>query len=522
MTHPGRRAAAILSAVLLTACSATPTATRLPDAPGQSPALAVALPLADGAIAAAVAELDGIAGDLMRTSGIPGMAVAVVSGGETLYAKGFGVRDTRTGDKVDADTVFQLASLSKPVAATVVASQVSSEVIGWDTPVSGELDWFALSDPAATRMATVGDFFAHRTGLPDHAGDLLEDLGYDRREILQRLRLLPLGPFRASYAYTNFGVTAAAEAVAAAAGLDWAELSAQALYRPLGMSTASSRFSDFAARPNRALGHVRTDAGYQPRYTRDPDPQSPAGGMSASVTDMTRWLAMLLADGAHEGRPLIDPAALLPALTPQMVSSPPDEPAERSGFYGYGVNIYTSPAGRVHLGHSGAFALGAATSFLAIPIADVAIIALTNAAPTGVPETLTAMFADLVEFGEVRADWQGLYTGLFAGLDVPAGELVGRQPPADPEPARPLASYTGRYANGYFGPAVVSERDGSLVVSIGPRPDTFELTHFDGDVFTFRPASENAPPGSVSAATFTGDALRLEYFDADGMGTFTR
>ncbi len=522
MTHPGRRAGAILSALLVTACSASPAPTRLPDVPGESPALAAAQPIADGAVEAAVARLDEIAADLMRTSGIPGMAVAVVSGAKTLYAKGFGVRDTRTGEKVDAGTVFQLASLSKPLAATVVASQVSSGVIGWDTAMVDELGWFALSDPAATRMATVGDLFAHRAGLPDHAGDLLEDLGYDRREILLRLRLLPLEPFRASYAYTNFGVTAAAEAVAAAAGRDWAELSAEAIYRPLGMSTASSRFADFAARPDRALGHVRTEGGYQPLFTRNPDPQSPAGGASASVTDMARWLAMLLADGAHRGRPLIDPAALLPALTPQIVSSPPDEPAERAGFYGYGFNIYTSAAGRGHLGHSGAFALGAAANVLAIPSADVAIVALTNAEPTGVPETLTAMFADLVEFGEIRADWAALYTGLFAGLGAPEGELVGRRPPADPTPARPPASYAGRYANPYFGPAVVSVRDGRLAVSLGPRPDTFELTHFDGDVFTFRPVSENAPAGSVSAATFSGDTLRLEYFDADGMGTFTR
>ena len=64
-------------------------------------------------------------------------------------------------------------------------------------------------------MVSVGDMFSHRSGLPDHAGDMLEDLGYDRRYVLDRLRELPLDPFRISYAYTNFGLTAAAEAVAA-------------------------------------------------------------------------------------------------------------------------------------------------------------------------------------------------------------------------------------------------------------------------------------------------------------------
>jgi len=55
---------------------------------------------------------------------------------------------------------------------------------------------------------------------------------------MQRLRLLPLAPFRDSYAYTNLGLTAAAEAVATAAGTNWATLSEDALYRPLGMSLA--------------------------------------------------------------------------------------------------------------------------------------------------------------------------------------------------------------------------------------------------------------------------------------------
>ena len=189
-----------------------PTASAQSDVP---PPLVPAMPLPDNAVDNAVAKLDGIADDLMKKSGIPGMAVAVVHGGKTVYAKGFGVKDVRqTGDKVDPDTVFQLASVSKPVSATVVAHQVGVNAIGWDTPIVSKLPWFALSDPVVTPMVSVGDMFSHRSGLPDHAGDMLEDLGYDRRYVLERLRQLPLEPFRISYAYTNFGLTAGAEAVA--------------------------------------------------------------------------------------------------------------------------------------------------------------------------------------------------------------------------------------------------------------------------------------------------------------------
>ena len=516
-------AAGLGVALTLTACSGSATS----PAPsgtlsGEAPQLIPAMALPDDAVRNAVAKIDGIAEELMKSSGIPGMAVAVVHGGKTLYAKGFGVRDTRGAGKVGADTVFQLASLSKPLAATVVATQIGKNTTGWDTPVVDTLPWFALSDPAVTRMLTIGDLFAHRSGLPDHAGDLLEDFGFDRRTVLNRMRQLPLAQFRTSYAYTNFGVTAAGEAVAAAASIPWEELAEQALYRPLGMSSTSSRFADFAARADRAVGHVRVDGGYQPRFTRDADPQSPAGGVSASVNDLTHWLTMMLADGSYNGATIVDPAALLPAVTPQIVSDPPSQPAMRSGFYGYGFNVGTSPAGRVRLSHSGAFDFGAATNFVIIPAADVAIVALTNAAPSGIPETLSAEFADLVEFGQVREDWRTLYAEAFSGIDAPIGELAGRQPPSAPAPAQPSKSYVGTYGNDYWGPATVVEEGGELSLSLGPRPHIYSLTHWDGDVFTIDLTTENAPAGSVSKVSFAGNGLTVEVLDDDRMGTFTR
>ena len=269
--------------------------------------------------------------------------------------------------------------LSKSISSTVVAHQVGVNAIGWDTPVVSKLPWFALSDPAVTQMVNVGDLFSHRSGLPDHAGDMLEDLGYDRRYVLDRLRDQPLTPFRISYAYTNFGLTAAAEAVAAGAGKSWEDLSDDVLLKPLGMSSSSYRFADYEARPNRATGHIRIDGKYEPLYKRDPDPEAPAGGASSSVNDMTHWLAMVLANGSYDGRQIVDPKALLPALTPQIVSSPASEPAMRTGFYGYGFNVGATSAARMELSHSGAFELGSGTNFVILPSADVAIVALTNA-----------------------------------------------------------------------------------------------------------------------------------------------
>jgi CubicO group peptidase (beta-lactamase class C family) len=498
--------------------SAQETAPTLSEIP---PPLVPAMPLPDNAIENAVAKIDGIADDLMKKSGIPGMAVAVVHGGKPVYAKGFGVKDIKTGDKVDPDTVFQLASLSKSISSTVVAQQVGEKAIGWDTPIVSKLPWFALSDPAVTKVVSVGDMFSHRSGLPDHAGDMLEDLGYDRRYVLERLRDQPLDPFRISYAYTNFGLTSAAEAVAVNAHKSWEDLSDDVLFKPLGMTSTSFRFSDFEGRENRALGHIHIYGRYEPRYVRDPQPEAPAGGVSSSVNDLTHWLALMLANGSYQGKQLVDAKALLPAVSPQILSSPPAEPAMRSGFYGFGFNVGTTSAARTSMSHSGAFELGSGTNFVIIPSADVAIVALTNATPSGVPEALTAQFADLVQFGEVREDWYTLYNNVFKQMEEPVGSLTGRKPPANPAPSAPRASYVGTYDNDYWGPAKVSEKDGNLHLELGKKLSV-PLMNWEGNVFTYEWVSENSPPGSVGKATFDQDKLTLEYYDENGKGTFTR
>lgn len=486
------------------------------DDPGPSPG-----PVPEAQIALAIAQVDTLATNLMAASGVPGMAVAVVRGNQTVYAKGFGRRLVTDPAAVDADTVFQLASVSKPVGATVVARQVGRGSIQWDTSVIKHLPWFALSDAETTEAVTVGDLYAHRSGLPDHAGDRLEDMGYDRREVLTRLRFLPLHPLRAVYEYTNFGMTAAAEAVATAAGIDWATLSEQAIYQPLGMARTSSRYADFAARDNRALGHVKVNGSWVQGMGTMPDAQSPAGGVSSSVNDMAKWLIMLLAKGEYAGQRIVDAAALAPALEQQMQSSPPVN-GRPAGYYGYGFNVGTTELGLTSYNHSGAFAVGAATSFTAVPPLNLAIVTLTNGYPIGIPETLNAQFLDLVQYGAFRRDWSAIFTEAFAPLLVPEGRLVGQSPPASPLPARALSTYTGTYGNDYYGPLVVAEQSGTLVMTLGARPLTLPLTHWDGDVFTFTLHNENATPGTISRAAFASDRVWLEYYDHEGLGVFTR
>lgn len=467
----------------------------------------------------------------MRRSKVPGMAVAVVKDGKVVYAKGFGVRRIGSPERVDADTVFQLASMSKPIAATVVAGLIGSKGLSWDTPAVSRLPTFSLSDPVVTQQVTVGDLFAHRSGLPPAAGDKLEDLGYDRQEILRRMRYMPLLPFRTSYGYSNFGLTAGAEAAATVSGMEWAELSQRVLYAPMGMNATSSRFVDFMQHTNRATPHALKDGSYQALYQRQPDEQSPAGGVSSNVNDVARWMTLILQNGSYNGRTVYTAEALKPAISEQIANGGTSGPPPgRANHYGYGFNVGTSSAGRLKLSHSGAFMLGAGTAFTVIPSAGVGIVTLTNAAPVGAAEAMNLTFEELVESGKTSTDWIAFLAERFAPFYNPEGTLAGKQPPSQPVAALGSNAYAGTYASSYYGNAVVEASGNALVLKMGPTgARTFTLRHWSGNTYVYDLSGENAPPGSIARVDFMPDAsgvsasLTMDYYNEDlAHGTFTR
>ena len=507
------------------------------SAPHAAPAAAPTMPTLKDAprlhaksVAAAIGRLDELAREVLERTEIPGMAIAVVYENEDRYLKGFGTRVANQDLPVDGDTVFQLASVSKPFGSTVIAALVGDGVVSWDDKLVDLDPAFQMSDPWVTSQITVRDMYCHRSGLPEHAGDLVEDMGYDRAAVLHRLRFVhPASSFRSHYAYTNFGMTAAAVAVATAAGTDWETLCQRRLYQPLGLERTSSRYADFIASPNHAAGHMRVGEAWVAKEQRRPDAQSPAGGASSTARDLARWMRLQLGGGTIDGKEIVAAAALAETHQPQIVSGPSPDPATRAAsFYGLGWNVSYRDDGIVMLGHSGGFALGAGTAVYLYPGYGLGIAVLTNAAPIGAAETVALEFLDLAQFGEVRQDWAGLLAARFAEMNEPTygTEADYAAPPKRGTPALPLDAYIGSYENDLYGPLAIEAGDGGLVLRIGPEMTAYPMTHYERDVFAYQPAGENAY--GLSGVSFLigpeerATSVTIEYLDAWRQGSFAR
>jgi CubicO group peptidase (beta-lactamase class C family) len=485
-----------------------------------------ATPTPEGDVSRALDRLDDIVAGVIDRTGVPGVAVAVVSAEDTLTTRGYGVASTETGAPVDADTIFQLASVSKPIASTVIASIVGDGIVTWDTPIVDHLPDFALHDAYPTQEVSIRDMLCHRSGLPEHAGDLLEDMGYERDEVLHRLRHQPLASgFRAAYAYTNFGFTAGAVAASAATGQTWEDAAEERLYQRAGMTRTSSRFTFYADDINHAATHVEIDGAWVPRYVRDADAQSPAGGVSSTVTDLARWMRLQLGNGSLDGTEVVAADALAETHVPQIVSSEPGQPL---GFYGLGWNVSPTP-GNLRVSHSGAFALSAGTTVSLLLDRGIGIVVLTNGYPIGVAESITLAFLEAVQTGAAETDYLTLLQPIFADIAAPQyGTAVAGDPPVESNPPQALETYAGTWHNQFFGPVEIAIDGDDLTIRMGPTEDLdiYPLTHWDRDTFTYLPVGENA--NVRAAVTFTigpdqrASRLWVENLDLHGLGSFVR
>jgi CubicO group peptidase (beta-lactamase class C family) len=478
-------------------------------------------------VMAALPKLKDFARQIVDKKQVPGLSIAVVYRDEVVLLDAAGVRDVNKPEPVDVDTVFQLASVSKPLASTVVAALVSDGTVSWDSRIRDIDPGFALHDELASSAVTVRDLFAHRSGLSGTVGNDIEEIGVPQGEILQRLRLAkPAYSFRSGYAYSNFGLTEGAVAAARISGKSWEEACEEKLYKPLGMTSSSSRYRDFVNQPNRAALHVPIDGVWAAFTRRDADAQAPAGGANSNARDLAQWMRLQLANGQYDGRQLIKKEAIDPSHVPASVRGV-DPKTGNPSFYGLGWNVDYREHG-VEWSHAGAFSAGARTLVHLIPGEHLGIAVLANAFPTGVPEGIAYTFFDLVFTGKPTRDWVAFGNEIFAaGYKASMKQsLAYLKPPASPAPALPPSAYLGDYRNDYVGEAKVSESGGALYLHLGPAGRRFPLTRFNRDLFVYVPYAETpqqragvtfliGPDGRASEAT-------IENLNDDGLGRLPR
>src|SRR6185295_345878 len=159
-----------------------------------------------GAASAQPPDVDQWVARAMQTFEVPGIGLAIVNGDGPAVARGYGVRTLGDAARVEAQTLFGIASNTKAFTATALGLLVEEHKIEWDAPVVRYLPGFAMWDPFVTRELTVRDLLVHRSGFGLGAGDLLwwPESTYSRKEIARRLRFIPPATsFRSAYAYDN-------------------------------------------------------------------------------------------------------------------------------------------------------------------------------------------------------------------------------------------------------------------------------------------------------------------------------
>lgn len=353
---------------------------------------------------------------------VPGVSVAVVEDGRIAWAQGFGVRDAGAADSVTAATLFQAASISKPVAATGMLRMVDEGKLGLDTPVNEYLvSWklpessFAAREKVTLRRIashsaglTVHGFGGYRAGAPLPSVPQVLDGNGPANSAPVRVDAIPGSMWR----YSGGGVTIEQLVMTDVAKEPFPALMRRLVLDPVGManSTFEQPLPD-ARHGTAASGHDAEGEAIPGRW--HVYPEMAAAGLWTTPTDLLKWAMEIAA--AREGRSnrvLSKPTAIA-MLTPQM------------GRSGLGPTLGGRGAG-FNFGHGGSNA-GFRAQLIYFPETGqgAAVMANAEGGDRLAREILLALSAEYgwPGYGEIRP------LGMSAGaLDRYAGEYSMAQP----------------------------------------------------------------------------------------------
>ena len=386
---------------------------------------------------------------LMSHYHVPGLAVGVIDG-ETEASTGLGVTSLAHPLPVNADTLFQVGSITKTVTGTLALRLVEAGQLALDEPVRRWAPELRLADEAVAERVTLRHLLTHLGGW---AGDFFDDSGPGddalARTVARLDRLPQLTPLGEVWAYNNAGFYIAGRAIEAAGGDTYENLARRLVLEPLGMANACY-FAAEAILQRVVVGHLPVFAGQAgpPEVARPwglTRAANAVGGLLASAGEMLRYARFHLGDGATPGgQRLLQPETLAAMHTPQAPAGY-GEQVGLTWFIGDKQGVRT-------LRHGGA-TKGQTALLLLAPSRQFALVSLANSDRGG-------------ELHQAAAAW-----ALAHYLGLPA---------SDPEPVaasvEELEQYVGRYT-AQLADRVLSLQGGTLWLQVEPHggfptPDT--------------------------------------------------
>lgn len=271
---------------------------------------------------------------LLDSAGVPGVAVAVINQKGVVWAKGYGVQEAGKPARVDEQTVFSAASLSKPVFAYLVLKLVDEGKLDLDKPLYQYVPYRAIEHDARNRRITARMVLSHQSGLPNWRNGQLNfsaDPG-------QR------------FSYSGEGFVYLQGVVMTIMGKSLEEVAQQYVFRPLGMSRSSYLWQP-AFEANHATPHNRF--GQPTPLTRFTEPNA-AYSLQTTAADYGRFLVALL---TGQG---LKPATAQALFAPQVTAGRTLHDTTQSSTvigWGLGVGLVQKPHAQAfwHWGDNGDF-----------------------------------------------------------------------------------------------------------------------------------------------------------------------
>ncbi len=430
-----------------------------------------------------------IAERAIKTFNTPGMAIGIVQNGKVKFAEGFGNRNIKTGQKVNADTLFRIASLSKAFTSAALAVLVDEGVINWDSKVVDILPGFAMYDDWVTQEFTIKDLLVHRSGLGPGAGDLMlwpEPAGFDRREIIHNLRYLkPVYGFRDRYAYDNLLYIVAGEIVAKASGMSWEKFVQTRIIDKLKMPCFAGEI-DKKNLDNIAMPYGFIDGQLKPvsrnQISGKTTAMQAAGGIVCNINGLNKWMLALLAGGVgHDGKQIFSKARLDEIWRPVTIlpisKFERDFDATHLKAYGLGWRIEDMHGVKI-ISHTGTLS-GFQSYMVLVPELDLGIVILNNGSNYGARNSL--MQSILKSYlGQKQYDWVEYYHQSQKLAELKAKQKIKQEIEKGSGKMRlPLKSYTGTYKDNWFGLIDIIKTDKGL------RFISRKSIHIKGDIEIF-------------------------------------